>query len=1078
MTLQGQRGILYLRADQKVYTGGARQLFTADKGYFLIADNAEISTGDIDFTFTALIYIDTLGIQQTIISKALSSSNREYLLSVTTANRVNLTVWNGGLTIVGNVTNTTTTLVAGKWYFVSAYYDSTANTVGVSIDDGAAVTAAQTGTCADSTAGLAIGANPDAGGLEVFGGRISKVGFWKRLHTAAERTYIYNRGRGQVYGALGVAGTDGSALLTSMGAYWNLNEVAGTSTAIDYHSTNDLTPTFAELLSNTGFETVTATYGARKYDVASVRYHEGTDNATLEIGDNDAWFSAWVYHTSETADQAILGKWDDGALQEEYLLKYDQASDRFMFMVSAAGSVATTVSATTFGAPTTATWYFVMAYHDAVNDSIGISVNGGAFNTQAHLLGLFAGSAKFAVGARYSTSTVVDYADGRLTRLAVGKSPGAGIAGLATTIRDALYNSGKGVLWAGLTSTQTTDWGLVEYWNGNETSNGSALTGQHAAINLTSSGNVSVANDMGPQADFGSWSESNTLGTTINDGTGAEADAGSHGAKVIIDPLGSIGQLIQTVATVGHNYVWSVRAKVDSTSGTPQFRFRFGATNSVQTPTTSFATYTASGFAQTTNTNVTLQASTGASGANRIFYFDTASFKALELPAADGPESEIASDSVGAAHGVLTSFSSPETAWTSDKPTPIAALVNGSLTLDGSDDKIVIPDINTLDISGDITISGWLKRGADAAGSIFFKGSGAVWNYTLFYAGGTLQFYSDGLSPALFNDLTTLPTDWCHVAVVRSGTTTKLYVNGAQTATTTQTGTFGTAGTVIQIGIDNLDASIKTLGSLSDIRVYNTAKTPTEIAQLAAGTDVTSGLAGRWKLDDGPQSGVSTGDSIIRWTSLEGSSIDFIQATSANRPLYDASVINGKPGIRFNGLTSLLVKASAFLTGTEGTVIMVYRLDAVPNSYQVGLSSSDEALDTKFIQFYGRGNTVDNHIGMNQNDAGTTDFLDGSTVVNVDTNYVAVFQSNGSTITARLNGVAQTLTADIGANNGDWFSDTSARDNTVIGAVKRTTEANFFSGWICEIYVHPLNLTAASLTKYNAYSLLRYSVAA
>ena len=49
--------------------------------------------------------------------------------------------------------------------------------------------------------------------------------------------------------------------------------------------------------------------------------------------------------------------------------------------------------------------------------------------------------------------------------------------------------------------------------------------------------------------------------------------------------------------------------------------------------------------------------------------------------------------------------------------------------------------------------------------------------------------------------------------------------------------------------------------------------------------------------------------------------------------------------------------------------------------------------------------------------------------------------------TVYVNGIAETLTVNTGANNGDWFSDTSsaARDNIAIGVRKDDTPDLFFN---------------------------------
>ena len=56
------------------------------------------------------------------------------------------------------------------------------------------------------------------------------------------------------------------------------------------------------------------------------------------------------------------------------------------------------------------TWYFIVIWHDSVNDTINIQVNNGAVDTLAHTTGVFSGTAPFRIGQHSDTS----YMDGRV----------------------------------------------------------------------------------------------------------------------------------------------------------------------------------------------------------------------------------------------------------------------------------------------------------------------------------------------------------------------------------------------------------------------------------------------------------------------------------------------------------------------------------------------------------------------------------------------------------------------------------------------------------------------------------------
>lgn len=98
---------------------------------------------------------------------------------------------------------------------------------------------------------------------------------------------------------------------------------------------------------------------------------------------------------------------------------------------------------------------------------------------------------------------------------------------------------------------------------------------------------------------------------------------------------------------------------------------------------------------------------------------------------------------------------------------------------------------------------------------------------------------------------------WSHVAVVINNDDYTLYVNGISDGSgsfTTATGdcSVGTATANFFIGARTTNTgavSNEFDGKIADLRIYNAAKTGTEIGNLAAGTDVSSALIGWWFLN-------------------------------------------------------------------------------------------------------------------------------------------------------------------------------------------------------------------------------------
>src|SRR3990167_1866569 len=154
---------------------------------------------------------------------------------------------------------------------------------------------------------------------------------------------------------------------------------------------------------------------------ANSEYLSIADNAALSMGDIDFTIAGWVYLDTTPASVAtmgILGKW--ASLNLEYNLYVDNTGGtiRFKFDVRDTGDTATTTAtASTFGTPSTATWYFIVAYHNATTNLIGISVNNGAFDTAATTGGVRDGTAAFEIGRH----TAANYFNGRVESVAAAK---------------------------------------------------------------------------------------------------------------------------------------------------------------------------------------------------------------------------------------------------------------------------------------------------------------------------------------------------------------------------------------------------------------------------------------------------------------------------------------------------------------------------------------------------------------------------------------------------------------------------------------------------------------------------------
>lgn len=112
-------------------------------------------------------------------------------------------------------------------------------------------------------------------------------------------------------------------------------------------------------------------------------------NAGLQPGDIDFELIGWLLLTTKATTQVIVGKYA-GAGNRQYMLFYNQTTDRFRFQVSNDGTATTGVNADVLGSPSIDTWYQARIWHDATNDLIGIRINDTHQNTAAHTTGVTA----------------------------------------------------------------------------------------------------------------------------------------------------------------------------------------------------------------------------------------------------------------------------------------------------------------------------------------------------------------------------------------------------------------------------------------------------------------------------------------------------------------------------------------------------------------------------------------------------------------------------------------------------------------------------------------------------------------
>lgn len=222
--------------------------------------------------------------------------------------------------------------------------------------------------------------------------------------------------------------------------------------------------------------------GSRQFAAASNHWLTIASNATLQVGDINWSIGGWVYFDSVAADQIIAAKINTAGTDSEYMLWMATSDKKLRLTVrNTANTTSTTHIHTTV--LTTGTWYFVYAYHDSVNDTLNIGVNGVENQTTGYTGGVRTSGNAFRFGCR--SDETVGKLDGRLDSWFFTKRL------LTADEKTDLYNSGNGRTYATAISS-FKDSSLQSWWNMNELT-GSA-TDAHGSNTMSASATSPTAN--------------------------------------------------------------------------------------------------------------------------------------------------------------------------------------------------------------------------------------------------------------------------------------------------------------------------------------------------------------------------------------------------------------------------------------------------------------------------------------------------------------------------------------------------------------------------------------------------------
>ena len=157
----------------------------------------------------------------------------------------------------------------------------------------------------------------------------------------------------------------------------------------------------------------------------------------------------------------------------------------------------------------------------------------------------------------------------------------------------------------------------------------------------------------------------------------------------------------------------------------------------------------------------------------------------------------------------------------------------GSLTFDGSNEKVTFPNI-TVSTSAGITVEVWFKTSSGTKYQDIFdlNDSFGVWITTNYPPLGTGKITASFNTTSGVMVANYVVNTWYQVVISGSGTSNTLYLNGVSVATASQTVATSVNFNTARIGnVDGDRAAEYLVGNVSCLRFYNRALTASEVQQ-------------------------------------------------------------------------------------------------------------------------------------------------------------------------------------------------------------------------------------------------------
>ncbi|MEY2571560.1 MAG: hypothetical protein QOE63_1910, partial [Acidimicrobiaceae bacterium] len=153
----------------------------------------------------------------------------------------------------------------------------------------------------------------------------------------------------------------------------------------------------------------------------------------------------------------------------------------------------------------------------------------------------------------------------------------------------------------------------------------------------------------------------------------------------------------------------------------------------------------------------------------------------------------------------------------------------GALSFNGTSDWVTVPDSNSLDLTGPMTLEAWIKpRALTAWNTVLMKEYGTYYSYALYATDDSLVPTGWARDAVAWGNGPVSTTAWTHLAFTYDGTVAKLYVNGVMTSSSSNVFALPNTNGPLRIGGNGIWGEYFN-GLIDDVRVYSRPLSPAEV---------------------------------------------------------------------------------------------------------------------------------------------------------------------------------------------------------------------------------------------------------